>query len=761
MKSYTLFLFRLGLCLGLLPGGLFGARSAAHRFGFLGPEIFPIERGVANLRVADLNGDGKMDLVVANNLRSRINLLYNRTGEPVKPPVLKAGNVNKLPPDARFRIESITAENRIASLEVADLNSDGRPDIAYFGMPKELLVLYNGKDGWSKAKRWPGVDGMSGGGGLVAADINGDNRTDLVLRGEKQLTILRQKKDGTLSRPEGIPFSGNVKAFQIVDLNGDKRNDLVLIDWATTAPFRFRLQNELGQMGPEIHFRMPALRAFWAEDLDGDGRAEIMTIAQQSGRAQVHHLELRKAEKDSGKLQQGQLVVVPVQRTQSERRGMTWGDLDADGHMDLLVALPESSLLSIRFGRQKGGLAPAVTFPCLSGVSGLAVADWDTDGQSDLFVLSRDEKQVAVTRRLDNGRVPFPKLLPIEGRPLAMTVGQLSPKSKPVLALILDREGKRFLQVRSHDGTAHTQALDEKYKANPAILKFHDADQDGLNDIVAMAAFEKIKILRHVLGEDFEEIDLAPPGGEVEQPTFSSADVDGDGKAELLVARRNYLRAVKLEKTKGKGGWSFRAKDQINGDAAESRLAGAVEINVGKDRRMLALLDTARRALTLCERDKTGVWAAVENVRLPIADFKSIDTLSLGGGSAVSFMGQNQMAWMSFDGAGWELKELDSYETPIEEGQLQDVIAGDLDGDDRKDLIFLEQEEHHIDIVAYDPPGKLIPAQRWRVFEQRTFRNTRGGAEPREGLVADFDGDKKKDLAVLVHDRVLLYRQEP
>ena len=67
MKSYTLFLSRVGLCLGLLPGGLFGARSAAHRFGFLGPEIFPIERGVANLRVADLNGDGKMDLVCGEN----------------------------------------------------------------------------------------------------------------------------------------------------------------------------------------------------------------------------------------------------------------------------------------------------------------------------------------------------------------------------------------------------------------------------------------------------------------------------------------------------------------------------------------------------------------------------------------------------------------------------------------------------------------------------------------------------------------------
>ena len=755
MKRISLFLL---LTVGL---ELMGARSAAHRFGFLGPEIFPIERGVQGLRAADLDGDGKMDLVVANNLRSRINLLYNRTGEPVKPPVFKAGNVNQLPPDARFRIESITAEKRIASLEVADLNSDGRPDLAYYGMPKELLVVYNGKEGWSKPRRWPGIDGQANPAALQAADVNGDGRTDLVLLGAKQLSVLRQLNDGTLAKPEELPFAGEAKAFQVVDLNGDKRNDLVLVDWDSTSPIRFRLQDSSGQMGPVARFRMGGLRSYRGADLDGDGKTEIVTVAQQSGRAQVHHLVSRPAKALAGGLKRGQLLIMPVQQTESERRGITWADLDSDGQMDLLVAQPESSLLSVRFGRAKGGLAPAVTFPCLSGVSGLEVEDWDGDGRPELFVLSRDEQQVAVTRRLENGRVPFPRPLELQGRPLAMALGRLSAKGKPVLALVLDRDGKRFLQVRSHDGKVVTQALDESYKANPALLRFHDTDQDGLNDILLLAAFEKIKVLRHVLGEDFEEIDLAPPGGEVEKPVFSTADVDGDGKAELLVARRNYLRAVTMVKAAGKGGgWSFRVKDQINGAATESRLAGAVELEAGKER-VLVLLDTARKALTVCARDANGVWAARENVRLPVANFNAIRALEIGGGKALALLGSNQVAWMALDGNVLELREVDSYETPIEDGRLQEVVCGDVDGDGRKDLIFMEQEEHHIDIVAYDPPGELVPAQRWRVFEQRSFRNARGGAEPREGLVADFDGDKKKDLAVLVHDRVLLYRQEP
>ena len=92
--------------------------SAADRFGFLGPEIFPIGRGIDNLRQADLDGDGRRDLVLVNNLRSKITLLYNRTGG--KPAKVTEDTVNALPPDARFRIESIPSEKRISSLVVAE-----------------------------------------------------------------------------------------------------------------------------------------------------------------------------------------------------------------------------------------------------------------------------------------------------------------------------------------------------------------------------------------------------------------------------------------------------------------------------------------------------------------------------------------------------------------------------------------------------------------------------------------------------------------
>src|ERR1043166_6456419 len=269
------------------------------RFGFSGPEIFPIDFQIGNLHAVDLNGDGRVDLVVVNNARSKINLLYNQTGKTNLAPAKFAERreLNELPPDARFRIESISSEKRISTLVVADLNGDGRPDLAYYGEPKELVVQYNqGTNGWSSPKRWPIEDGQLTPNALASGDVNGDGRTDLVLLGENNLYLFAQNKDHSLAEPEKIPYSGNVKSVQVLDIDGDEREDLLLVNWETPTRFRSRLQNAAGQLGPEIHFSPPPIRSYWADDLDGDHKTEIITIAQNSGRAQISHFTRKPAE---------------------------------------------------------------------------------------------------------------------------------------------------------------------------------------------------------------------------------------------------------------------------------------------------------------------------------------------------------------------------------------------------------------------------------------------------------------------------------
>jgi hypothetical protein len=749
--------------------------TATNTFGFSAHESYPIDDQINLLHVADLDGDGLNDIIVANNRRSKINLLYNLTGKTNRavPPARKL-EINELPPDARFRIDSIPVDERIAAMAVTDLNGDGRPDIVFYGDAKDLTVLYNqGTNGWSDPKTWHIEDGRMDPNALVTGDLNDDGRADVVLLGDNgSLYFLPQQADHTLGEPEKISYSGTPNAVQITDVNGDGKDDLLLVDWDSPTPFRFRLQMPGGQLGPEIYFKTQPIRSYCADRLENNSNLYVVTLAQNSGRAEVSQFTRRPAEALSGAFRRGQFQILPLHKTDAAQRGELWADVNGDGLPDLLVAEPESGQLSVYLQQPDGSLGAPKKFPCLAGVSQIAVADWNGDGHVEIFLLSHDESAVGVTQFDKKGRLPFPTLIPLDGKPLVMAAGALKPDAKPVLAVIVDKDGQRSLITRTADGKTKTQKLSDSFKSNPTTLAIQDVTQDGLADLVALIPYEKIKVLIQKHGGDFDEEDVDPPGGAIDQPWLASADVDGDGRAELLLPQKNFVRAVVLEqeaKTQGSTNqpdWVFRVKDQINGAAGDSRIVGATAV-ANPDKKAgvpsLFLLDAEHKQLTLCERDAAGVWQAVRNVELPVADFGGLRTVKLGGGNvpSVAFLGQNAVAWLSLAGEVWEFTTLDGYDTPIKDGYLNDVVTGDLTGSGRKDLVFMETAKNYLDLVSFNSKHKLVPGDRWQVFEQHTFRGAANALpEPREAAVADVTGDRKNDLIVLVHDRILVYPQE-
>ncbi len=759
------------------------------RFGFSGPEIFPVDNGIDFLRTADMDGDGRNDLVVVNNARSKIAILLNQTGltnpaASTRPQPVGRRDVNELPPGSRFRIESISSEKRISSLVVEDLNGDQRPDLAYFGEPKELVVQLNhGTNSWSLPRRIDLPDGLLNPNALASGDINGDHLPDLLLLAERHVHVILQRPDHSLADPVKLPYSGSVKAVQVHDIDGDGRLDLLLVNWDHPNPFRFRLQDAHGQLGPETHLPLAPVRSYTADDLDGDRRTELVTIAAKSGRAAVSNVRRKPADAAVGPLLDGPFSVLPLPRTDKSRRGMAWSDINADNLPDLLVADPDGGQVLVHLQQPDGSLAAPGTYPALSGVTDIAALDWNHDRVTELLLLSPDEKQVGLAMVEKSGRVAFPKPLPIQGKPLALAAGELA-VGQPVVAVIAEREEKRSkdgkpesvvlreLVLVGPDLKPIAQTLADSFKGNPSTLAFHDADQDGLTDLVVLTPYEKIKVLRQrPASQDarrFEEIDINPPGGSSDAPWLALADADADGKPELLLAQKNFVRAVVLQGSPGHdASWNFAVRDQVNGASSSSRIVGAAVLPLpGSKSPALVLFDADRKGLTLCTRNAAGVWEPGKTLALPVTDFASLQPISLGTNTAspnaIAFLGPNAVAWKSFSGESWELGELDGYETPVKDGFLHDVISGDLNQDGRRDLVFMETTKAYVDLVTFEKPSRLVPATRWPVFEERTFRQRRPveAPEPREALVAELTGDGKPDLAILVHDRILVYPQE-
>src|SRR5207237_8289451 len=112
-----------------------------------------------------------------------------------------------------------------------------------------------------------------------------------------------------------------------------------------------------------------------ADTLEANRKTQIITIAQNSGRAQISEFTRKPAEPLSGGFVKGQFQVLPLNKTDKARRGLLWADVDGDGLPDLFVAEPESGQLSLFLQQQDGSLAAPKLFPTLAVLGVLSVAD--------------------------------------------------------------------------------------------------------------------------------------------------------------------------------------------------------------------------------------------------------------------------------------------------------------------------------------------------------------------------------------------------
>jgi hypothetical protein len=753
---------------------LLSLHGAASDFGFRDLEIYKMQSGVQDLACGEFNGDGRMDLALIDNARSRIEILVrlDPEAESVPDPEYDARDANALRHDGRFQRMRHSEERRALRLAVGDLDGDGRDEIAYAASGGELVVLLDVADDKSRRALTLELEALrSGCGVLHCADWNQDGLDDLIFTGDDEIVLLESTGEGRFAAPVTLDVTrGTVDAIQVVDWNGDGAEDLVCLHHDEDYPLRFLLRRPDGKLGPRFEVEAPQFRSSAMADVDGDGRAELLAVFRQSGRLAcfapqpppearllLSHYALR------------------AQGREKTKRTYGVGDLQGDGGMDVVVADPEAAAVSLFTSAATGGALQRTTSPSLVGVSDPRIGDVDGDGERELVVVSGPERMIGIASP-EGERFPFPRTLPLEGEPAAMDLADMNGDGIDDLILVVSsgegRNRSTSIEVRfgSEGGLSPEPAIRrelESVRKIPDAVRAMDLDRDGRPDcLVFVPGGSEVPLILMNRDEG-----LVGDWGEGEIPglgilegadpaRIAHVDCDGDGAQEALVAAGNLARTLLVEADAETV--HPRVLEQFNVPAADVRISGCTAADLlGDAQAEILLQDERSNQIMVMARSSEGAGRILERLdvgRLGAAELVPAD-VDGDGRAEVLALGQEGFAVLALHDAVPALRQVGLYE-PTEAGdRLDRICSGDLDHDGALDLVVSEVSEHALVILKPALPS-LRAALGFRVFEQKSFRRDSEGREPRELSCADFSGDGKDDLALLVHDKLILYIQQ-
>jgi hypothetical protein len=732
----------------------------AQYFGFGDLQIYKIEPATSQLRLRDLNGDGKTDVCIWNAYKNRFELFYQR-GEGEAPTSAGGRKLerNQVADRGTMRRETIPVAYNVSSADVADVTGDGLPDIIFFGEPKELVVIPATADGkFAAATSTRAPEGNARSGSLAIGDFNNDKRTDVALLGSEYVLVYHQKPGGGLDQPEKILHTiPNAVMMLAADVDGDGRDDLCISADDEQYAVYVMFQQTSNRLGPIQRVKVPNLRSMTFAA--GQNQAADLYAVEHVSNRLIHYRWGTPPRLGAGSEWPQRYHTFPV-TTKAKRQPFAVGEITGDGLSDCITATADGAQL-ILLEQGPGGLLPARTFPGMLKTSTLDIVDLDGDGKNELLCVSAEERLIAVSK-YDGSRLTFPSAIPSRGKPLAAAAGSLRASGRvDTLAYVTRQDKTAHLIVRPLDADDdQAQVVDiESLPDDPAGIRFHDVDQDGRPDLLVFVRFNALQVFLQSEDGKFTPF----KGGQTREGLVREAplegadfyDVDGDGKLELILAQKSFARAFRIRD----GRWEV--VEQFNPDRADAELAGLTAMPAESGSRpRLAMYDRKSKEVIVLSPTAEQSYEMV--MRMPVGSVDPIAMATLRGGSdgamEVLLADVNKIIALTPTEAAPTLIAVQSYETDVERAWLADAVVGDLNQDGVRDVAVVDMRKANIEILTTLPDGKLVRATRFQVFQGKRFSDSpEGGAEPHEVQIADLTGDVRHDIAALVHDRLVIY----
>jgi hypothetical protein len=179
--------------------------------------------GLRSIAVADINHDGRLDIVVtgSDNIgggpsRGTVTILLGNDDGTFQPPLATYDS-------------GVTPGGWANSIVVADVNGDGALDLAVANYPDSTtgVFLGNGDGSFQPVALYD--SGAPFAWFDAVADVNGDSKPDLIVANFNGVVgVLVGNGDGTFQAPQTYPVAGDAISVAAADVNHDGRPDLIV-----------------------------------------------------------------------------------------------------------------------------------------------------------------------------------------------------------------------------------------------------------------------------------------------------------------------------------------------------------------------------------------------------------------------------------------------------------------------------------------------------------------------------------------------------
>jgi hypothetical protein len=208
--------------------------------------------------VADLNNDGKLDLVVPNRLGSSVSVLLGKGDGTFQPAM------------------TFTVPLEATYVAVGDVNNDGKADLVVRDDSGISVLLGNG-DGTFQ----PAITTLPPGPftAIGIGDWNGDGILDVVTAGQRGVTsevgVLFGNGDGTFTPGATYPIDNEPVSVAVADFNGDGKLDIAVAD-SQGIGVAVLLGNGDGTFQPAVFYSTFFPGWIVAADVNGDGKPDLL-----------------------------------------------------------------------------------------------------------------------------------------------------------------------------------------------------------------------------------------------------------------------------------------------------------------------------------------------------------------------------------------------------------------------------------------------------------------------------------------------------